>query len=73
MSVLNPVSGCSVLESVLSAVYERGGSPRSDGAFTARCRGHRALSGGRYAGEWSQEVYSDIFVSYSEREFHLAN
>lgn len=50
-----------------------GGSPRSDGAFTARCRGYRALSWGRYAREWSQEDYSDIFVSYSERGFHLAN
>lgn len=73
MSVLNAVSGCSFMGSVLSAVHDRGGSPKLDGAFTAACRGHRASSWGRYTGEWSQEDYSDIFVSYSERGFYLAN
>lgn len=47
MSVLNAVSGCSFVESVLSAVPDRGGSPRFDGAFTATCKRPQSLVTGQ--------------------------
>jgi len=72
MSVLNAVSGCSLMEGVLSAVLDRGGSPRLDGAFTAKCRGHRASSQAGTLGN-GHKMTIQIFLSYSERGFYLAN